>query len=317
MSYPFEKSQSQISIITGSNNDWDQVSQATDLFKSLNISSDKIETGVASAHRIPEIMHAVIEANNKKTFPSLIIAAAGGSAHLQGTVSSQTIKPVIGITIKGSVMNGVDAFLSQVRMPGGAPLSIACGNGHQSAKNSALAALSYLGAKDEYYKLKLADFYKTETQKNNENKINIYAKKYLKELENQLNEFAYQSFELVKNFDELLNNSSVSIVELCGTDEIKTFENWLHSNQPKHLNPILIYTCELNDSDMINFHNQFLNNFDTHATLIAFEKAGATNAALMALRIIGNGEENLSAKLNTFAKTQSQKILDASAEFRY
>jgi hypothetical protein len=202
-------------------------------------------------------------------------------------------------------------------MPGGAPLSIACGNGIQSAKNSALATLSYLGVKDKFYRKKLAEFYKTEEIGINTQKINIYAKKYLKEIQNQFKEFDYASFEEKKSFDDILNNSLLSIVELCNENELKNFENWLEKNQNKHLNPILVYACDLNDELMINFHSKFLNTFDTHTTFISFEKAGAINAVLMALRIIANGEKDLSEKLKDFAKTQSNKVLSTCNEFKY
>ncbi|OGJ51690.1 hypothetical protein A2335_00265 [Candidatus Peregrinibacteria bacterium RIFOXYB2_FULL_32_7] len=317
MDFPFQNLQSQISIITGSNSDWKQIMPGIEILKNLAIPKDKIEAGVASAHRIPKVMHAVIDSADEKNFPVVIITAAGASAHLQGTFASQTIKPVIGITVKGSIMNGCDAFLSQIRMPGGCPLSVAPGNGEQSARNSVLAALSNLGVKDKFYLEKLAKFYAVPLPASKNPKINIYAKKHLEIIKNQLAEFEYFDFEIKETHADLLNNPLLSIIEVCGQEEMEQIEHGIKEYQNQHLGPILLYFDELDDEKMIHLHQKFVANFDTHAVLISFGKAGAENAALQALRIIGNGDNEMSSKLKTFAKKQSQKVLETSAEFKY
>jgi 5-(carboxyamino)imidazole ribonucleotide mutase len=100
------------------------------------------ETEVVSAHRTPDKMFAYADAAQKRGL-KVIIAAAGGAAHLPGMVAAKTMLPVIGVPIQSKVMNGVDSLLSIVQMPAGIPV-LTMSIGEAGAKNAALSAASIL-----------------------------------------------------------------------------------------------------------------------------------------------------------------------------
>jgi 5-(carboxyamino)imidazole ribonucleotide mutase len=140
-----------VAIIMGSKNDWEYMKEAYDFLKSFDV---EVEAKVISAHRTPDYMFSFAK-NAKDEGFEVIIAGAGGAAHLPGMVASLTTLPVIGVPIPTKQLNGLDSLLSIVQMPYGVPVAtVAIGN----AKNAALLALRILSIK--YYDIaeKLKNF---------------------------------------------------------------------------------------------------------------------------------------------------------------
>jgi len=139
----------QVSIIMGSNSDYPIMKEAATMLDSFNIEYD---VHVVSAHRTPEKMYEfAAQAADKGT--KVIIAGAGGAAHLPGMTASITTLPVIGVPIKSSnSIDGWDSVLSILQMPGGIPVATVALNG---AKNAGILAASIIGAFDEKVSQKL------------------------------------------------------------------------------------------------------------------------------------------------------------------
>ncbi|MGL6131853.1 MAG: 5-(carboxyamino)imidazole ribonucleotide mutase [Fusobacteriaceae bacterium] len=129
-----------ISVIMGSNSDLPTMKLAIDILKEFEIG---YEVKIISAHRTPEEMFHFAK-NAESRGIKIIIAGAGGAAHLPGMVASLTTLPVIGVPIKSKNLNGIDSLLSIVQMPGGVPVATVA-IGEAGAKNSALLAISILG----------------------------------------------------------------------------------------------------------------------------------------------------------------------------
>ena len=128
-----------VSIVMGSKSDWPTMKHAADILKSLKI---KFETKIVSAHRTPKRMFEY-SINAKKNNIGVIIAGAGGSAHLPGMIASLTTVPVIGVPIESKKLKGLDSLLSIVQMPKGIPVgTVAIGKG--GAINAALLSGSIL-----------------------------------------------------------------------------------------------------------------------------------------------------------------------------
>ena len=132
-----------VSIIMGSNSDWETMKLAMHILKEFNISS---ETKIISAHRTPERLYKYAR-NAVKNNINIIIAGAGGAAHLPGMVASLTTVPVLAVPIESKFMNGLDSLLSIVQMPFGVPTATFA-VGEAGAKNAALFAISILACKD-------------------------------------------------------------------------------------------------------------------------------------------------------------------------
>jgi 5-(carboxyamino)imidazole ribonucleotide mutase len=129
-----------VAIIMGSKSDWEYMKEAYELLKSFNID---VEAKVISAHRTPEYTFSFAKNAENEGF-EVIIAGAGGAAHLPGVVASLTTLPVVGVPIPTKQLNGLDSLLSIVQMPYGVPVAtVAIGN----AKNAALLALRILSIK--------------------------------------------------------------------------------------------------------------------------------------------------------------------------
>jgi phosphoribosylaminoimidazole carboxylase, PurE protein len=128
-----------VSIVMGSKSDWPTMKYAANILKSLRI---KFETKIVSAHRTPKRMFEY-SMNAKKNNIGVIIAGAGGSAHLPGMIASLTTVPVIGVPIESKKLKGLDSLLSIVQMPKGIPVgTVAIGKG--GAINAALLSASIL-----------------------------------------------------------------------------------------------------------------------------------------------------------------------------
>jgi len=140
-----------VAIIMGSKNDWEYMKEAYDFLKSFDV---EVEAKVISAHRTPDYMFSFAK-NAKDEGFEVIIAGAGGAAHLPGMVASLTTLPVIGVPIPTKQLNGLDSLLSIVQMPYGVPVAtVAIGN----AKNAALLALRILSIKYDDIAQKLKNF---------------------------------------------------------------------------------------------------------------------------------------------------------------
>lgn len=148
-----------IAIIMGSKSDMKIMQAATDQLKEFDI---EYELKVVSAHRTPEQMMSYAKEAKSRGL-HVIIAAAGGAAHLPGMVASLTTLPVIGVPIKSSnSIDGWDSILSILQMPDGVPVATVALNG---AKNAAILAAQILGASDNKVAETLANYKKTLTQK--------------------------------------------------------------------------------------------------------------------------------------------------------
>lgn len=134
----------QVGVIMGSISDWDTMEHSCSMLASLGIEYEK---EVISAHRTPEDMFTYAEEARTKGI-KVIIAGAGGAAHLPGMVAAKTTLPVIGVPVQSKALNGLDSLLSIVQMPGGVPVATVA-IGKAGAKNAGLLAAQIIGAFDE------------------------------------------------------------------------------------------------------------------------------------------------------------------------
>ena len=141
----------------GSISDWDVMSDAA---ATLAQFGGEFEKRVVSAHRTPELLVEYAKTAKSRGL-EVIIAGAGGAAHLPGMVASMTALPVIGVPVKSRALNGLDSLLSIVQMPGGVPVATVAING---AKNAALIAVSILALKDEALAARLEMFRAKQTE---------------------------------------------------------------------------------------------------------------------------------------------------------
>lgn len=149
-----------VSVIMGSQSDWPTMKQTVSVLQDFGISCEK---RIVSAHRMPDQMFLYAEEAEKRGI-QVIIAGAGGAAHLPGMVAAKTILPVIGVPIQTKFNDGLDSLLSIVQMPGGIPVATTA-VGEAGAKNAAYLALSILALSDTKIKTKLADYRKNLTKK--------------------------------------------------------------------------------------------------------------------------------------------------------
>ncbi|MDK8795235.1 5-(carboxyamino)imidazole ribonucleotide mutase [Corynebacterium sp. MSK041] len=143
--------QPQVGIIMGSDSDWDTVAPAAEVLAEFGI---RFEVGVVSAHRTPEKMLAYAKSAHERGL-EVIIACAGGAAHLPGMVAAATPLPVIGIPRALADLDGLDSLLSIVQMPGGVPVATVSIGG---AKNAGLLAARILGTADTQMRQKMVDY---------------------------------------------------------------------------------------------------------------------------------------------------------------
>ena len=141
----------------GSTSDWDVMSDAAATLAQFGV---EFEKRVVSAHRTPDLLVEYAKTAKSRGL-EVIIAGAGGAAHLPGMVASMTALPVIGVPVKSRALNGLDSLLSIVQMPGGVPVANVAING---AKNAALIAVSILALKDEALAARLEMFRAKQTE---------------------------------------------------------------------------------------------------------------------------------------------------------
>ena len=139
-----------VGVIMGSSSDWETMKHACDILEELQI---RYEKQVVSAHRTPELMFEYAE-NARKRGIHIIIAGAGGAAHLPGMVAAKTTLPVIGVPVQSKALNGLDSLLSIVQMPGGVPVATVA-IGKAGATNAGLLAAQILSTTDEELATKL------------------------------------------------------------------------------------------------------------------------------------------------------------------
>lgn len=140
----------------GSTSDWEVMSAAVDMLAALDIPYEK---RVVSAHRTPQLMYEYAATARERGI-DVIIAGAGGAAHLPGMVAAMTSLPVIGVPVKSRALNGLDSLLSIVQMPAGVPVATVAING---AKNAALIAASILSLQDKALSERLDAFRRKQT----------------------------------------------------------------------------------------------------------------------------------------------------------
>jgi 5-(carboxyamino)imidazole ribonucleotide mutase len=133
-----------VGVIMGSQSDWETMKHACDVLEELEIPYEK---KVVSAHRTPDEMFEYAESAVERGI-QVIIAGAGGAAHLPGMVAAKTVLPVIGVPVKSSTLNGLDSLLSIVQMPGGVPVATVA-IGKAGATNAGLLAVQILGLADK------------------------------------------------------------------------------------------------------------------------------------------------------------------------
>ncbi len=153
-----------VGVIMGSTSDWETMQPAADILKEFGIEH---ECKVVSAHRTPDWMNEYAKTAEGRGL-EVIIAGAGGAAHLPGMVAAQTVLPVLGVPVKSRALNGLDSLLSIVQMPGGVPVGTLA-IGESGSKNAALLAIRILANTRPELREKLHAFQKEQTDKVLEN----------------------------------------------------------------------------------------------------------------------------------------------------
>ena len=154
------KKESLVVIIMGSDSDWPIMKHAAEVLDDFNIS---YEAQVVSAHRTPDLMFKFAEGAKEKGF-QVIIAGAGGAAHLPGMVASKTTLPVLGVPVPSKHLEGQDSLLSIVQMPKGIPVATFA-IGEAGSYNAGLFAVSLIAVNDKEINKKLKDFRKKQVTK--------------------------------------------------------------------------------------------------------------------------------------------------------
>ena len=147
-----------VSIIMGSTSDWETMKNAADILEDFGVAH---ETKVVSAHRTPDLLFEFAKTAEERGI-EVIIAGAGGAAHLPGMCAAQTVLPVLGVPVKSRALSGMDSLLSIVQMPAGIPVgTLAIGDA--GAKNAALLAISILANSRADLREKLKAFREKQT----------------------------------------------------------------------------------------------------------------------------------------------------------
>lgn len=149
-----------VGIIMGSRSDWETMSHAAEKLDELGVS---YEVRVVSAHRTPDLLFEYAEAAVERGL-KVIIAGAGGAAHLPGMVAAKTRVPVLGVPVQSKALNGMDSLLSIAQMPAGVPVGTLA-IGKAGAANAALLAAAILANEDADIAAALDDFRRNQTER--------------------------------------------------------------------------------------------------------------------------------------------------------
>jgi 5-(carboxyamino)imidazole ribonucleotide mutase len=149
-----------VGLIMGSESDWKTMTYAADMLNTLHI---RFERKIVSAHRTPDFMFDYANTAASRGL-KVIIAGAGGAAHLPGMIASKTILPVLGVPIHSQTLNGLDSLLSIVQMPAGIPVATLA-IGTAGAVNAALLAAAILALEDTKLAKALTDYRREQTAK--------------------------------------------------------------------------------------------------------------------------------------------------------
>jgi 5-(carboxyamino)imidazole ribonucleotide mutase len=150
--------QPQVGIIMGSRSDWDTLRHAAEILEQFGVPHER---KVVSAHRTPDVMVQYAKEAESRGL-KVIIAGAGGAAHLPGMVASLTLLPVLGVPVQSKALSGLDSLLSIVQMPGGVPVGTLA-IGESGAKNAALLAIRILATTQPELRKQLADYVSRQT----------------------------------------------------------------------------------------------------------------------------------------------------------
>jgi 5-(carboxyamino)imidazole ribonucleotide mutase len=148
-----------VSVIMGSKSDWETMRAADEVLTEFDVAH---ECRVVSAHRTPRLMSEFAEGAEARGV-RVIIAGAGGAAHLPGMVAAQTLLPVLGVPVESRALKGLDSLLSIVQMPAGIPVGTLA-IGPAGARNAALLAVAILANEDERLRERLRQFRAAQTQ---------------------------------------------------------------------------------------------------------------------------------------------------------
>jgi 5-(carboxyamino)imidazole ribonucleotide mutase len=149
-----------VGIIMGSTSDWETLENASKTLDELNVPH---ETKVVSAHRTPDLLFQYASSAEQRGI-EVIIAGAGGAAHLPGMTASKTVLPVLGVPVESKALKGLDSLLSIAQMPGGVPVGTLA-IGKAGAINAALLAAAILGAKHPEIREALRKFRTAQTER--------------------------------------------------------------------------------------------------------------------------------------------------------
>jgi 5-(carboxyamino)imidazole ribonucleotide mutase len=147
-----------VAVIMGSKSDWDTMQHAAQILADFGVEH---ECRVVSAHRTPDLMAQFAREAQGRGI-EVIIAGAGGAAHLPGMVAAHTTLPVLGVPVESHTLKGLDSLLSIVQMPGGVPVATLA-IGKAGAKNAGLLAVAILANHDDTLRTKLKDFRSAQT----------------------------------------------------------------------------------------------------------------------------------------------------------
>ncbi len=148
-----------VGVIMGSKSDWPTMKNAVDMLKEFGVPH---EVKVVSAHRTPDLMFDYASSALGRGL-KVIIAGAGGAAHLPGMVASKTVVPVLGVPVQSRVLSGQDSLLSIVQMPSGIPVG-ALAIGEAGAKNAGILAAQIIANDDDTIRAKILAFRAQQTQ---------------------------------------------------------------------------------------------------------------------------------------------------------
>lgn len=178
-----ENKKTEVSVIMGSDSD---LNTMVECFKILDDFEIKYDINILSAHRTPEELENYINKVNKNNV-KVIIAAAGGAAHLAGVIASKTLCPVIGVPIYTKTLNGIDSLFSTIQMPSGIPVATVGING---SKNAGLLAIKILSLENTEIKEKIIAYNQKQANKvvsKNQKIQKLGYKKYMEEMKNEKN----------------------------------------------------------------------------------------------------------------------------------